>query len=375
MEAANVLRDHLRRICVEQPDAAHFIIGHSHGGNVITYALADPTLAQGVRGVICLATPHIRAEPRDIDATLNVFRLLVLGGAAFIANIVSNLVGMLFFLAIAFFGTRGLGVADARALVALLLVVQVLFAISLTFWINAGFQRRFADGPEHRLRKKQEAIVERLQPPFVAHPPYFCVRTGFDEASVWLRTVHAIAAVPFWLWRPNLLVAACAVMYGLFGCYYAVFTLQQIYNLLFGDGLDPTFGFGAFTFFIVVLALVANLLAACMYAVMFVLPQMVRSRIYGFGKEGLYDNVLADVRPAREPDASDVAHLNRPVSRIVIGRGPKSWRPTFRLGHCAIYDDEAVIRAIADWIGDLVVSPRCGEPLTRRRLEARPLGL
>lgn len=48
------------------PSQDHFIVAHSHGGNVVLYALRDQTVADSVRGVVCLSTPFIHCRERDL---------------------------------------------------------------------------------------------------------------------------------------------------------------------------------------------------------------------------------------------------------------------------------------------------------------------
>ena len=63
--AALRLREHLKSLVDQHPHAQHFVIAHSHGGNVALHALRDPALAAGVQGVACLATPT--GAPRDVQ--------------------------------------------------------------------------------------------------------------------------------------------------------------------------------------------------------------------------------------------------------------------------------------------------------------------
>jgi pimeloyl-ACP methyl ester carboxylesterase len=65
-----------------EPDATRFLVGHSHGGNVILRALRlEPRLESSIKGVACLATPFfgvaMRANPsRVIMFTQLLFVLL-----------------------------------------------------------------------------------------------------------------------------------------------------------------------------------------------------------------------------------------------------------------------------------------------------------
>jgi hypothetical protein len=66
--AARRLRNHFRAAAERYPERDHFVLAHSHGGNVALYALRD---AEGEgspdwlpAGVVCLSTPFITAQPR-----------------------------------------------------------------------------------------------------------------------------------------------------------------------------------------------------------------------------------------------------------------------------------------------------------------------
>ncbi len=64
-KAAVRLRDILRGLTVEFPEAAHFVVGHSHGGNIAVKAVEDIRLAERVK-VVCLSTPFFPALPRRL---------------------------------------------------------------------------------------------------------------------------------------------------------------------------------------------------------------------------------------------------------------------------------------------------------------------
>ena len=48
------------------PDARHFVIAHSHGGNVALYAMRDAAAREAVDGIVTLATPFLSARPRKL---------------------------------------------------------------------------------------------------------------------------------------------------------------------------------------------------------------------------------------------------------------------------------------------------------------------
>ena len=65
---AVVLQEHVLKVATEYPRGQHFVIGHSHGGNVALYALRDPAVAEHVSGIISLATPFLHARRRRSKA-------------------------------------------------------------------------------------------------------------------------------------------------------------------------------------------------------------------------------------------------------------------------------------------------------------------
>ena len=78
--AGEDLRSFLREgFHVFPDDAAHSIIAHSHGGNVILKALADDFIRARISTVICLSTPFITVAARNFGSSIrfnvNLFHL------------------------------------------------------------------------------------------------------------------------------------------------------------------------------------------------------------------------------------------------------------------------------------------------------------
>jgi len=67
IEAGKKLADTLNENLDSYPDAAHFVIAHSHGGNLALYALHDSRLQERLSGIICMNTPFISASRRDAE--------------------------------------------------------------------------------------------------------------------------------------------------------------------------------------------------------------------------------------------------------------------------------------------------------------------
>jgi hypothetical protein len=83
--AVSELRVHIEDIRLRYPDARHALIAHSHGGNVVLSALADPQLARETLGVATLGTPFLSATLRDMDSLFGPMDGVVASGFAGIA--------------------------------------------------------------------------------------------------------------------------------------------------------------------------------------------------------------------------------------------------------------------------------------------------
>jgi hypothetical protein len=68
--AAHRLRDHFRTTAERYPERSHYVVAHSHGGNVVLYALRgivrEASPGGLPAGVVCLSTPFIAAQPRPV---------------------------------------------------------------------------------------------------------------------------------------------------------------------------------------------------------------------------------------------------------------------------------------------------------------------
>ena len=86
-KAGEDLRSFLREgFHVFPDDAAHSIIAHSHGGNVVLKALEDDFIRARISTVICLSTPFLTVAARNFGSSMgfnmNVFHLGLAGTVA-----------------------------------------------------------------------------------------------------------------------------------------------------------------------------------------------------------------------------------------------------------------------------------------------------
>lgn len=65
--ASKRLRDFLGHQIDRPPGGRHYIVAHSHGGNIALYAMRDKELAERIDGIITLSTPFLVPRKRDLS--------------------------------------------------------------------------------------------------------------------------------------------------------------------------------------------------------------------------------------------------------------------------------------------------------------------
>jgi len=64
--AAERLRYHIISLIERYPAAAHFVVAHSHGGNIALYSAQDERVRAGLAGIACLSTPFLHVRRRAL---------------------------------------------------------------------------------------------------------------------------------------------------------------------------------------------------------------------------------------------------------------------------------------------------------------------
>jgi hypothetical protein len=166
MQAASDLSEELMVLHSKFKGAKHFIISHSHGGNIVHYGLRDRPVQKHISGVVCLSTPFLYGKLRDLYP-------LTWGG-----------------LTLVFWVTSATTVIDclvrgANGIHGFILYFEMLLALGLSLVLaNQGLSIRLSD----KLRLVQ------------LNCPVFVIRAERDEALIALvgsRMLHAVTTA-FW---------------------------------------------------------------------------------------------------------------------------------------------------------------------------------
>jgi len=168
-KAVERLISHLAALQARWPQARHFVVGHSHGGNIAFQAMRDKAVEARIAGVVCLSTPFLWASPRNLGPVGRIALWWFPVVMAFVCLVPA--VELL-----------PLALQSAAGPIALIIAVGVGFVFS-------PWATKFA-----------KTVAGALQYPDVQSRKILIVRSFGDEASAALGAAHMISWIAELLW-------------------------------------------------------------------------------------------------------------------------------------------------------------------------------
>jgi hypothetical protein len=167
--AVNGLVAHLHALIERWPNAGHYVVAHSHGGNVAFKALGDSILKERIGGVVCLSTPFLTVMHRELGPVGQT--------ALWWLPVVLIFYGGMFALQ-----QFSLSHVDAIGVAVLVLAVASGFLAS------------------RLLKRLATSVLESLEYPAVDPSKVLILRAAGDEASAALGATHILSWTSGRLW-------------------------------------------------------------------------------------------------------------------------------------------------------------------------------
>lgn len=355
-KAAAGLRSHLYSAIVTWPRARHYVIAHSHGGNIALYALRDADLASRITGVVCLATPFLHVSLRDLGA------LSGWAAAALPIAITYSLIRLL---------NDHCEPCRAYDFVGLVLGLAAL-AIS-------GFATRF-------WRTRTDRIVRALAFPALDSSRLLIVRSAGDEASAalgaahlfswlvgacWVRPTARLARLAQWITQRIARAAAasiyvrfrrCIIGVALIVCSEVLQPNHDTIAMVIGLPGMCIVGISAVALLIIAISRLTIALlrdsSAPMYRVskaagigVFLVPLAIALGIalWPFGPEMMFVAMLLEISAETTPPGAWRVHYVQQVRNDRPHQESK-WTLVPPLVHSRIYEDPAAIAVVRKWV-------------------------
>ena len=179
LDAASRLCEHHAAVKKMHPRASHYVIAHSHGGNVALYAYRHPEF-KDVAGVACLSTPFLHVRTRGFEALWLVMWML---SCVFIAALVFAP------LAAAWLSTHNIpvNVAELSSWLAIMFALGVLYV---------------AWGEHSQKNSIRLGVMGGAEPQELRDLNLLIIRSSADEASATLAVMQFVtwlAEKAYWL--------------------------------------------------------------------------------------------------------------------------------------------------------------------------------
>jgi hypothetical protein len=161
--------EYLQSLIGQWPNARHYVVAHSHGGNVAFQALGDPVLNERIRGLVCLSTPFLTVVRRDLGPVGEIVLwwlpvLLIIYGGMFALRLAS------------------------------LSHIDALGGVILVIAVASGFLT------SRLLNRLSTSVLESLKYPAVDPSKILILRAAGDEASAALAATHIVSWATGRLW-------------------------------------------------------------------------------------------------------------------------------------------------------------------------------
>jgi hypothetical protein len=202
IHGAAILRRHIDELLDKYPRSRHILVGHSHGGNVILYALSEERIRDAVVGVFCVGTPFLRCNSRRVDYMLGCAGILVVLSlflkplSVFIAGGVQEWANLI--LIPSFNLLTHKDYFDYFLLsplnIALKLVLEICYMVGL--WFVFSITRDAFGAARAAAYDRAQAIARTYAFPKFDKTPVRCYRVSRDESRLLLRAATRLDDIP-----------------------------------------------------------------------------------------------------------------------------------------------------------------------------------
>ncbi|MDI3465635.1 MAG: hypothetical protein OJF50_004456 [Nitrospira sp.] len=352
-EAAKGLVTNLTKLTIDYPNAEHFIIAHSHGGNVACYALRDqPELSNSIRGIICLSTPFLYVKRRaDSRYIFHVLMALPIFGL-FLTAAHFNLLTFAGLDPVVWDASRSFILDNFVPNASFLAGLSWLLAFGLVRWLD-----RMAASVEQTMKTPSPILI-----------PLLLVRTAADEASIALTLFQVANWIMSKLLASIIWPASTArrlqenhkwvkwlrwsiFLVPLLFMIYVDFNIDPLESIFMGIFLGSMTILGLPIIFPSLITFLMSALIGPFLLIIYIIASLAISGFIGprFAFAHIFLSVITEASPLGNHTICQFgfqSDLKEPV------RG--------RLSHSLTYEATEILDNITEWVRNITLSPKMG---------------
>jgi hypothetical protein len=350
IKAGHELANHIRELRESYPYCSHFIVAHSHGGNIALFAHKHLPENLQALGIATLGTPFLHAKLKDNleKMTLQSLEQEVMGERDILSNVFAFMFAVLAFLIIQ--GIFKVGSGDLLGWLAVGAATVLSFAITYPAIKFVLFPRLAPTLHQYSGRRMALRLAKAIEFPRMPRTHVLSFTYPRDEAGLWLDGLELFTKVPTWLMKVTLGIGFIC-MIPVFAIAYFADKAQALASA-FREFLGPKsvsviaqFGDLA-SDAIVIIGLTLGGLWLLMAGVRSLLS-FLRGHPWGFGWESPFLHNWAEIGADTKPELPQAASNFTEVVRLA-----KSSQVKGKL-HNHFYEDNRILKALSYWMAKI----------------------
>ncbi len=350
IKAGYELAAHIRELRKSYPHCSHFIVGHSHGGNIALFAHKHLPEKLHALGIATLGTPFLYAKLKDDleKITLQSLEQEVMGERDILSSVFAFMLSVLAFLTIQRIFKVGSG--DLLGWLAVVAAALLTFGITYTAIKFVLFPRLAPTLHQYSGKRMALRLAKAIEFPRVPRTHVLSFAYPRDEAGLWLDGLELFTKVPTWLMKVTLGIGFICMVPAFAVSYFA--DKAQAFASAFQEFLGPKFVSKIAHFAdlasnaIVIIGLTLGGLWLLTAGVRSVLS-LLRGHPWGFGWESPFLHNWAEIGADTKPELPQAASNFTEVVRLAKNSQVNGKR------HNHFYEDSRILEALSYWMAKI----------------------
>ena len=350
IKAGHELAAHIRELRKSYPHCSHFIVAHSHGGNIALFAHKHLPEKLHALGIATLGTPFLYAKLKgDLEKmTLHSLQQEVMGERDILSSVFAFTLAILAFLIIQ--GSVKVGSGDVLGWLMVAVATLLTFGITYPLIKFVLFPRLAPTLHQYSGRRMALRLSKAIEFPRVPRTHVLSFAYPRDEAGLWLDGLELFTKAPTWLMKAILGIGfICMVPF--FAVYYFANKAEA-----FAGALQELLG-ATFVSYITQFADMASnavvwigLTFGALWLIMAGVRSMLsflRGHPWGFGWESPLLHNWAEIGADTKPELPQAGSNFTEVVRVAKSPQVKGTR------HNHFYEDSRILKALSYWMAKI----------------------
>lgn len=350
IKAGHELANHIRKLRKSCPHCNHFIVAHSHGGNIALFSHKHLPEKLHALGIATLGTPFLYAKLKDDleKMTLQSLQQEVMGERDIVSSVLAFTLAVLSFLTIQ--GSFNVGSGDLLGWLAVGTATLLSFGITYPLIKFVLFPRLAPTLHQYSGRRMALRLAKAIEFPRVPRTHVLSFAYPRDEAGLWLDGLELLTKVPTWLMKAIVGIGFIG-MVPVFAAHYYADKAQALAGVL-QEFLGPKFvsNIAQFadlaSYALVMLGLTFGALWFVMAALRSTLG-LLRGHPWGFGWESPMLHNWAEIGADTKPELPQAGSNFTEVVRLAKSGRFKGKR------HNHFYEDGRILKALSYWMAKI----------------------